>query len=67
LTQDNVQFTEEEKRLREEIEKKHGKTPEELYEEREKRVRDAIALTGLSAFRPFSRLLRGSSEFSGLL
>ncbi len=38
------QFTEEEKRLREQIEKKHGKTPEQLYEEREKRVRDAIAL-----------------------
>ncbi len=30
--------------LREEIEKKHGKTPEQLYEEREKRVRDAIEL-----------------------
>ncbi len=42
MTQNNMQFTEEEKRLREEIEKKHGKTPEELYEEREKRVRDAI-------------------------
>ncbi|UCC17258.1 MAG: hypothetical protein JSU58_01540, partial [Dehalococcoidales bacterium] len=44
MTQDNIQFTEEEKRLRDEIEKKHGKTPEQLYEEREKRVRDAIAL-----------------------
>lgn len=30
--------------LREEIEKKHGKSPEQLYEEREKRVRDAIEL-----------------------
>ncbi len=38
-------FTETEKRLRGEIESKHGKTPEELYEEREKRVRDTIALT----------------------
>jgi len=43
LTNDKVQFTEEEKRIRDEIEKKHGKTPEELYEGREKRVRDAIA------------------------
>src|SRR3990172_3471012 len=33
-----------EKRLRAEIEKKHGKTPEQLYEEREKRTRDAIEL-----------------------
>ncbi|MFC1920152.1 uroporphyrinogen decarboxylase family protein [Chloroflexota bacterium] len=40
-----VQYTEEQKKLRAEIEKKHGKTPEELYEEREKRVRDAINLT----------------------
>lgn len=31
-------------RLRDEIQKKHGKTPEELYEEREKRIREAIAL-----------------------
>jgi uroporphyrinogen-III decarboxylase len=32
------------KKLREEIEKKTGKSPEELYEEREKRLRDAIEL-----------------------
>lgn len=32
------------KSTREEIERKHGKTPEELYEEREKRVMDAIHL-----------------------
>ena len=32
------------KRLKEEIEKKHGKPVEQLYEEREKRVRDAIEL-----------------------
>ena len=38
------QFTETQKQLRDQIEKKHGKTPEELYEEREKRTRDAIAL-----------------------
>ena len=38
------EFTEEETRLRAEIEKEHGKTPEELYEEREKRVRETIAL-----------------------
>jgi len=30
--------------MREEIEKKTGKTPDQLYEEREKRVRDAIEL-----------------------
>lgn len=35
---------EEQKRLRGEIEKKHGKTPEQLYEERERRVRDALEL-----------------------
>jgi hypothetical protein len=45
LTQSNKQqYTEEEKRIRDEIEKKHGESPEELYEEREKRVRDAIEL-----------------------
>ena len=32
------------KRLREHIEKKHGKTPEQLYKEREKRLRDAMEL-----------------------
>jgi len=32
------------KRLREEIEKKHGKTPEELYQEREKRLYDAVQM-----------------------
>ncbi len=37
-------YEEKGKRLREEIEKKTGKTPEELYEEREKRVRDTIEL-----------------------
>src|ERR1035437_348853 len=31
-------------RLKEEIERKHGKTPEALYAEREKRVRDAIEI-----------------------
>ncbi len=35
---------EEEKKFRDEIEKKHGKTPEELYKEREKRLYDAIQL-----------------------
>jgi hypothetical protein len=42
--QSGDQYTEEQKKLRAEIEKKHGKTPEQLYEEREKRVRDAIEL-----------------------
>ncbi len=32
------------KKLRDEVEKKTGKAPEELYEEREKRLRDAIEL-----------------------
>lgn len=40
----NEQLSEKNKRLREEIEKKHGKTPEQLYAEREKRIRDAIEL-----------------------
>src|SRR3989338_7399946 len=31
-------------KLREEIEKKHGKTPEELCQEREKRLYDAVQL-----------------------
>ncbi len=45
MAQNNeTQFTEEIKRLRDEIERKHGKTPEQLYEEREKRIRDAIEL-----------------------
>lgn len=39
-----ARFIEDPKTLREQIEKKHGKTPEQLYEEREKRVRDTIAL-----------------------
>ena len=32
------------RKLREEIEKKHGKSVEELYQEREKRLYDAITL-----------------------
>ena len=32
------------KKLKDDIEKKAGKSVEELYEEREKRVRDAISL-----------------------
>ena len=39
-----MEISQEEKRLRDEIEKKHGKTPEQLYEERDRRVRDTIAL-----------------------
>ncbi|MFC1920451.1 uroporphyrinogen decarboxylase family protein [Chloroflexota bacterium] len=38
------QYAEKEKSLRDEIEKKTGKSPEELYEEREKRIRDALSL-----------------------
>ncbi len=37
-------YIEKEKRLRDEIEKKTGKSPEELYREREQRVRDSINL-----------------------
>lgn len=40
----NEQISETIKKLREEIERKHGKTPEQLYAEREKRIRDAIEL-----------------------
>jgi hypothetical protein len=40
----DVKFTDEQKRLRDQVEKKHGKSPEQVYEEREKRTRDAIAL-----------------------
>ena len=36
--------TEETQRLREQIEKKHGKSVEELTREREKRIKDAIEL-----------------------
>lgn len=39
-----IRASDKDKRLRDEIEKKHGKTPEQLYEEREKRLRDAIQL-----------------------
>jgi uroporphyrinogen-III decarboxylase len=38
------ELIEEEKRLKEEIEKRHGKTVEELYQEREKRIFDAMQL-----------------------
>lgn len=38
------QFSDENERLRDEIEKKQGKTPEQLYDERERRIRDAIQL-----------------------
>jgi hypothetical protein len=34
----------ENQRLREQIEKKHGKTPEQLYKEREKRLYDAVQM-----------------------
>ena len=38
------QLSEQEKRLGDEIEKKHGKTLEQLYQERQKRMTDAIEL-----------------------
>jgi uroporphyrinogen-III decarboxylase len=37
-------ISKENQKLREEIEKKHGKTPEQLYQEREKRLYDAVQL-----------------------
>ncbi len=42
--QSGVKYTEEQKILRDEIEKKHKKTPEQLRDEREKRILDAIEL-----------------------
>ena len=39
-----AQWTRTQEKLRRDIKKKHGKTPDQLYEEREKRVRDTIAL-----------------------
>ncbi|MFC2069599.1 hypothetical protein ACFLTB_00275 [Chloroflexota bacterium] len=41
---DEELYLEEQKRIKDEIERKYGKTTEQLYEEREKRVRDAIEL-----------------------
>jgi hypothetical protein len=38
------EFSDAETKIREKIEKKHGKTPEQLYDEREARVRAAIEL-----------------------
>ena len=38
------ELLEEEKKLKEEIEKRHGKTTDELYREREQRIYDAIQL-----------------------
>jgi uroporphyrinogen-III decarboxylase len=42
--QPEKKFAEAQQKLRAEIEKKHGKTPEQLYEEREKRIRETIRL-----------------------
>ena len=42
--QSREQLIKEEKKLKEEIEKKHGKTVEELYHEREKRVFDTMQM-----------------------
>jgi hypothetical protein len=41
---DRELYYEEQKRIKDEIERKYGKTTEQLYEEREKRARDAIEL-----------------------
>jgi len=44
MSNEGIVYTEEVKKLRAEIENKHGKTIEQLYEEREQRVKDAIEL-----------------------
>jgi hypothetical protein len=44
MTQSGGKYTEEQKRLRDQIEKKYGKSPEEVREEKEKRILDAIEL-----------------------
>jgi uroporphyrinogen-III decarboxylase len=44
IIQPREKLIEEEKRLKDEIEKRHGKTVEELYKEREKRISDAMRL-----------------------
>jgi uroporphyrinogen-III decarboxylase len=44
MVKSRAELIEEEKRLKEEIEKRHGKTAEELYQEREKRIFDAMRL-----------------------
>ena len=41
---DQELYLEEQKRIKAEIEKKHGKSTEELYKEREKRNRDTVEL-----------------------
>ncbi|MBI2849693.1 MAG: hypothetical protein HYX80_01460 [Chloroflexi bacterium] len=43
-TKPREEISEEDKRIREEIEKKHKKTPEQLYAEREKRLYDAVQM-----------------------
>ncbi|MFC2070062.1 hypothetical protein ACFLTB_02670 [Chloroflexota bacterium] len=44
MAKDADKYNEEQKRIKDEIEKKYGKTTEQLYEEREKRANDAIEL-----------------------
>jgi hypothetical protein len=45
MTDENMKtYKKEQKRIKDEIEKKYGKTTEQLYAEREKRARDAIEL-----------------------
>ena len=44
IVKSREELIEEEKRLKEEIEKRHGKAVEELYQEREKRIFDAMQL-----------------------
>jgi hypothetical protein len=44
ISSDTKKYQQENEKLKQEIEKENGKTTEQLYEEREKRVRDAIEL-----------------------
>jgi len=44
MTKSGTQLPSEDKGLRQEIERRHGKTPEQLYEERAKRIWDTVQL-----------------------
>lgn len=64
--QSEEQYTGEQQRLRAEIEKKHGKTPEQLYEEREKRIRDAIELSEPDRVPTSLRLTYFPATYTGI-
>ncbi len=64
--QSEEQYTGEQQRLRAEIEKKHGKTLEQLYEEREKRIRDAIELSEPDRVPTSLRLTYFPATYTGI-